>query len=682
MRAKTSCVSWAMGACPRCRSGCGPRSLAKGGPCRGGALRSAGRPGRLQWPPSSARGGPARARPRTGGTSMRGNLSWLALALFPLLLAAPAGALDPRTHQVSPTGIALGDVAATPDAVLPRFSPDGEWLVWVQDATVNEGWNLWAARRWEGSAAVLLSDAYPANEGVVAFEIAPGSARVVYLAGAFGPSGPFQLWSVPIDGSAPPTALHAAPAGYGTADFALTPDGARAVFLADLPTAGQFALWSVPVAGPAGQADRLSPVPSQAGQDVEVFAISPTSGRVAFAGTLTADLFSKVWSAAIGGPAASTPISPLPSDPAQGAVITADLPLAFSNDGARVLFAGDFQTPGTVQLYSNTPTGSPSQADRLNSPPVSGGAVVAYALGPGTNRVVFRGDLLVDERFELWSAPVDGAVNATRLSTSTPSGFTDVTHVVIAPDAQPRVLFRADVLVDEAFDLFTVPVAGGTPTRLSVTGVGTRSLQPDFAVSADGARVVFRGNFTAAGKIELYSAATDGAQSSAVKLCPTPVLNGNVAAFAIDASSTRVVYAGDVLSDGRIELFGVPISGPSTSSARLHPAAGAGENVSAFALAPDGSRVAFLADLTTEGRDALWVTPVAGPETAAVQAHADAVANGAAVPPLAWSADARGVLFLGDLLVNEQFLLWDADEAIFRADHEEGDTSEWTSALP
>ena len=613
---------------------------------------------------------------------MRRILSWLASVVFAVALVAPAGAVNPRTHQVSPTGIANGDVAATPDAVRPRFSPDGEWLVWTQDATVDAGWDLWATRRWEGSAAVRLSDAYPAGEGIVAFEIAPDGARVVYLAGTFGPNGPFRLWSVPIDGSAAPTALHAAPGGYGTAEFALTPDGARVVFVADLPTAGQFALWSVPVAGPAGQADRLSPVPALPAQDVEAFAISPDSARVAFTGTLTADFFNEVWSAPIAGPAPSNPISPVPSDPALGALVTADLPLLFSNDSSRVLFAGDFQTPGTIQLLSNTPTGTQGQADILNGTVTAGGNVVAYGLGPGTNRAVFRGDLLVDERIELWSAPVDAGANAVRLSTSTPSGFSDITHFVIAPDPQPQVLFRQDVLVDDAFDLFAVAVSGGSPVRLNATNVATRTLEPDFAASPDGAYVVFRGNFSTAGKVELYSASTTGAQGSALKICPVPPPGGNIEAFAIDATSTRVVFAGDALTAGRRELFSVAIAGPAAQSVRLHPAAGAGENVAAFALAPDGARVAFLADLTTEGRDALWTAPVTGPDTAAVQAHADPVANGAAVPPLDWSPDARGVAFLGDLLVSDQFLLWDADEAIFAADHEEGDTSEWSSALP
>jgi hypothetical protein len=613
---------------------------------------------------------------------MRRILSWLVFVSVALALVAPAAAVNPRTHQVSPTGIALGDVGATPDAVRPRFSPDGEWLVWVQDASVNEGWDLWAARRWEGSAAVRLSDAYPADEGVVAFEITPDSARVVYLAGGFGPAGPFRLWSVPLDGSAAPTALHAAPAGYGTAEFALTPDGARAVFVADLPTAGQFALWSVPVAGPAGQGDRLSRVPDLAFQDVEAFAIAPDSARVAFTGILTADFFEEVWSAPIAGPAPTNPISPDPSAGAGGALVTADLPLSVSNDSARVVFAGDFETPGTFQLYSNTPTGSQFAADILNGTVTAGGNVVAYGLGPGTNRAVFRGDLLVDERIEIWSAPADAGANAVRLSTSTPSGFSDVTHFVIAPDPQPQVLFRQDVLVDDAFDLFAVPVSGGSAVRLNATNVATRALEPDFAASPDGEFVVFRGNYSTAGKIELYSASTTGGQGSALKICPVPPAGGNIEAFAIDATSARVVFAGDALTAGRSELFSVPIAGPAVQSVRLHPAAGAGENVAAFALAPDGARVAFLADLTTEGRDALWIAPVTGPDTAAVQAHADAVAGGAAVPPLAWSPEARGVAFLGDLLVNEQFLLWDADEAIFAADFEEGDESEWSSAVP
>lgn len=613
---------------------------------------------------------------------MRRFHSWLALVFLAALLAVPAGAVNPRTHQISPTGLAGSDVAWSPPADFPRFSPDGEWVVWVQDATVDEAWDLWAARRWAGGAAVRLSAAHAAGAGVEAFALTPDSRRVVYLAGTFA-TGELRLWSAPIDGSAAPVALHAAPpAGGGVVQFALTPDGARAVFLGDIEDAGEVALWSVPVAGPAGELDRLSPAPGLAGQDVVAFAIAPNSQRVAFAGTLTTDFVNEVWSAPVAGPAPSSPISPVAADPATGAVVSAELPLAVSNDSARVLFAGDFETPGTVQLYSNTHTGSQFSADVLNGAVTSGGNVVAYALGPGTNRAVFRGDLLVDERVEIWSAPADAGANAVRLSTSTPNGFSDVTHFRIGPDPQPAVVFRQDILVDDAYDLFAVPVSGGSPTRLNSTGVSTRVLETDFEVSPDGARVVFRGNFSTAGKVELYSAATDGGQGSAVKICPTPPSNGDIEAFEIAADSARVVFAGDALTDARRELFSVPIAGPPTQAVRLHPAAGAAENVSAFAAAPDGTRVAFLADLTTEGRAAVWFAPIGGPDTAAVQAHADAVANGAAVAPLVWSADARGVLFLGDLVTDERFLLWDADEAVFAADHEEGDASEWSGAVP
>jgi hypothetical protein len=600
------------------------------------------------------------------------------LAAALALGALPALAATPLVHRVSDLGIANGDVAATPVAAAPRFSPDGEWVVWTQDALVNEGWNLYAARRWDGSAPVLLSAAYPTGQGLMAFAVTPDSRRVVYLAGTFA-SGLFELLSAPIDGSAPAVVLSPTPPAGGVAFFELTPDGSRAVLVGDLRVIHQFELWSVPVAGPAGDAVRLNPNPAVPGQDVEAFAVSPDSQRVAFTGVLRGNGFDEVWSAPLAGPPPATPVSPVGSAGALGVLLGPTLPLAFSNDGARVLFAGDFQTPGTVQLWTNTNAGGQGAADTLNGLPTAGGDVVAFALAPGANRAVFLADLLVDEKFELFSALVDGSGTTPRLSPTTLPADGDVTDFRIGPGGSPQVYFRVDATTDQAFDLYRSPIAGGGATRLNDTTVATRSLQTDFAAAPDGSRVVFRGNFDAAGKIELYSAPGTGAAGSANRISRTPTPAGaTVAAFAIASTSAAVVYAGDLQTAGRSELWSVPIAGG--ASAKLHPDAGANENVSAFALAPGGAEAAFLADLVVNDRFDLWLAPLTGSAPAAPVA-VTAVTNGDVALPLVWSGEGHGVVFLGDLETDERFLLWDADTLIFRADFEEGDDSEWSAAV-
>jgi hypothetical protein len=331
-------------------------------------------------------------------------------------------------------------------------------------------------------------------------------------------------------------------------------------------------------------------------------------------------------------------------------------------------------------------------ADPLHDDPVAGGGPAAFAIARDTGRVVFLGDLDVAGRQELYSAALDGSGNEERLSHATLQSAGDVTDFEIGPGGSPRVVFRADALVDERYDLYQVPAAGGVgPTRLNVTTAANGDVLPDFAIALDGARVVFRGNNTNAARVELYSAATTGGSGSAIRLSPTtPVTGANVETFAISRDSTRVVFRGDLDLDERVELFSAPIAA-SNQMVKLHPAAGLNEEVTGFALACDGleveivcdgSRVALLADFTVNGRYALWTAPVAGPAGAAVQAHAEPVANGDAGTPLVWSEDGLGVLFPGDLDFDERYHLWDADELVFRADHEEGDTSEWSAELP
>ncbi len=608
-------------------------------------------------------------------TRLSAGLAVVAAALF-VLFPAPATAA-PTVHRVSAAALAASDVVGVP---APRFSPDGKWAVYVEDAEVDGAFELWSVRRWAGSVPVRLSAALASGRAVTDFAITPDSSRVVFLADQ-NAAGRFDLWSAPIDGSSPPTQLdQSLPSGGQVVSFAVAPDGSRVVYLGDVRTDNQYELWSVPPAGPGSQRRQCSPNPQTAGNDVEAFTLAADSQHVLFAGLLRNNGVDELWSAPITCSSVGVRVSPVPSAGALGIFYSPGLEFRTTADGSRAIFAGDFQTPGTINLWTVLAGGPATGAHVLNPPPTAGGGVAAFAVAPGTNRVVLRGDLFTSQVEELWSVAADASGSAVRISSSTPQANGDVTGFVIGPGSSPQVVFRGDQLVDERFDVYRVPLTGGSqPVRLSGTAVATASAGSDLAISPNGQRIVFRGDFATAGKTELWSASTSGGAGSAVRLNPssTPAA-GDVEAFVIDATSSRVVYAGDVGVDGRRELWTVPIAGPGNSSARLHPAAGSGENVSAFELAPDGSSVAFLADLRDATKDELWVAPTAGPAPSA-PVHDPPPSGGNATTPLAWADDSLGVLFLGDLTIAAKFDLWDADLAIFRSDFEGGDTSEWSS---
>jgi hypothetical protein len=595
-------------------------------------------------------------------------------------VALPALAANPAVHRVSDLGIANSGVAQSPPEDQPRFSPDGKWAVWTQDAEISNAWNLYAARRWEGSTPARLSAAYTAGQGIAAFAITPDSQRVVYLAGSFS-TGLYQLWSVAIDGSSSPVRLNPTPpANGGVTGFEIAPNGSRVVFRGDLPTDEEFALWSVPVAGPSAQAVQLSPAPQVAGSDVNAFVITADSQRAVYDGVLRNNAVDELWSSPLAGGAAAR-LNPQLAG-AFGVDPSPAVAFRSSADGSRVLYVGDFRTPGRFELFTVPAAGPATSASAISVTAVPQGNVAEFELASGTPKVVFLGDLLVAGTVQLWASAVDGSGTPVRLSHASPVSGGNVTGFAIASGASPRVLFRGDAFVDERYDLYQVAITGGGPTRLNSVSVATGDVETDFAISPDGTAVVFRGNLNSADKIELYSAASNGGSGSAQRLSPSSTPTGaNVDAFAIDATSTTVVYAGDVSTDGRTELWSVPIAGPASSGLRLHPAPGANQNVTAFALSPGGADVAFIADLVVDQRFDLWWAPLAGPAATAPVA-VTAVAGGNVELPLVWADDGHGVLFLGDLETDQRFPLWDADTMIFRADFEGDDTAEWSSAVP
>jgi dipeptidyl aminopeptidase/acylaminoacyl peptidase len=613
----------------------------------------------------------------------RSRLVPAALAAVPALLfpLAPAAADSlPAVHRVSAPALAASDVVGVP---APRFSPDGKWAVYVQDAEIDGAFELWSVRRWPGSVPVRLSAALPTGRAVADFAIAPDSSRVVFLADQSA-AGKFELWTVPIDGSTSPAVLNQSlPSGGQVVSFALAPDGSRVVYLGDVRTDNQFELWSVPPAGPGAQRRQCSPDPQTAGNDVEAYTIASDAQHVIFAGLLRNNGVDELWSAPITCSSVGARISPVPSNGALGIFYSPGLEFRTTADGSRVIFAGDFQNPGPVALWT-VPAGGPATSAHLLSPPPPPGAggAAAFEVASGVNRVVLRGDLFTAGVQELWSVAADGSGSPQHISSSTPQADGDVTDFVIASGSSPQVAFRGDQLVDQRFDVYRVSInGGGQPVRLNATTVATAAAGTDLAFSPDGQRILFRGDFATSGRVELWSASSSGGAGSAVRLNPASVpTGGNVDAFAVDATSARVVFAGDVAVDGRRELWTVPVAGPGSSAARLHPAAAAGEGVAEFELSPDGSQVAFLAALRDPTQAELWIAPVAGPAPAA-PVHDPPVTGGNATAPLAWADDSLGVLFLGDLATAAKFELWDADVRIFRADFEGGDTAEWSAAV-
>src|SRR5262249_10067805 len=129
-----------------------------------------------------------------------------------------------------------------------RVSPDGERVVYAADQDTAATVELYGTRLDGTELPFKYNQALawgPELGDVLAFDVAPGVARVVYLADETADQV-FDLYAARSDGRGGPRRLTAALGGTGDVlqGFALAPSGQRVVFQYD---AAAFGLYSVPV---------------------------------------------------------------------------------------------------------------------------------------------------------------------------------------------------------------------------------------------------------------------------------------------------------------------------------------------------------------------------------------------------------------------------------------------------
>jgi len=441
------------------------------------------------------------------------------------------------------------------------ISPDSRWVVYKP-----VGPAIFVVPIEGGVAPVRLNDP-PPRPSPAAFHqrISSDSRRVVYLSD-ISANNAYEVLSVPIDRSAPPVQLTPGfSEGRAAISFTITPDGQRVVYLADLVD-DVFELFVAPIDG--GSGDSVSPAlrlngPLVAGGDVD--------------------------------------------DPTAESAL--ELAYQISPDGERVVYLADQDADEVFELYSVSLLAR-QPVRKLNAPLPAGGDVVrGFCISPDGSTVVYRADQEANDRFELYSVPIDGQAPPLRLNSALPDGgdvggnvtswFTTV--FAISPEGS-RVVYIGDQEQNDVFGLFSVPIDGGEPpVSLTVTlapngDLGPRvAYLPDFVISPDGGLVSYWADPEVNDRWELYCAPIKG-NEPARKLNGALVAGGDVGAqfighvspyyghplFQFAQSAQRVVYMADQDADEVYEIFSAPSDG-SAAPVRLHDS-----------LAPLGGAFQFL----------------------------------------------------------------------------------------
>jgi Tol biopolymer transport system component len=271
--------------------------------------------------------------------------------------------------------------------------------------------------------------------------------------------------------------------------------------------------------------------------------------------------------------------------------------------------------------------------------------------------------------------------------------FGDVIDFEITSDGQYGV-FTADMAEDDVYDLYSIPIGGGTPTKLnnvtSEFGVSGFILSPDggrvvygvdndlysvpvkglknesveldtgginigyVTISPDSSRVVYPVIENMFSARELYSVPIEG--GNAVRLNGDMVELGSVDYYFIVVSpdSKHVIYRADQETFAVDELYSVPIDGPVSAGVKLNSALPEGGDVDFknFAVSPDSSRVVYVADQDVDEVDEIFSVPITGPATSGVKLN-DPLPLGGDVENFKINPDSSSVIYRADQETND-----------------------------
>ncbi|MCP3982244.1 MAG: hypothetical protein GY716_23305 [bacterium] len=457
---------------------------------------------------------------------------------------------------------------------------DGQTVVYRADAVTDGVGELFSVPI-AGGATTRLNQNLVASGDVLDYGIAPGDEYVVFRADA-NVDERTELFSVPVGGGTPVRVHPEMPAGGDVILWRFSGD--RVIVVADIETNGTFDIYSTPVEGgasirlngtlPAGGntngilvRDEL--VQYLAEQDtvglVELYVVPDTGGTsVKLSGTFAAGSNGVNTSSA--GEDNHTIYIADQDVPAQyeayGVASTGGTPIKLSGAMVgggdinrvsatrdRAVYRGDQDTDAVDELYSVPWSGGPPT--RLNDPLVPSGDVDSYKVSIYSDRVVYLADQDIDNVQELYSVPLTGGT-VIKLHEPLPVGG-DVGSDYQLPDSErsDRVLYRRQPTQGiTRFEMFSVPIGGGTPTPL---GVGNPRGVTGFRRTPSG--IVLYKSIPPSGGFgnAIYIDALVGGQASPA-LNPAP---GSTDVATASVAGDRIMFATDLSVPNQDEIFGV-----------------------------------------------------------------------------------------------------------------------------
>ena len=531
---------------------------------------------------------------------------WIALYFSLLVLAA--------TSALASGPVKLNDPLPSGASGVQRawISPDSQTVVYVGDLNTAGAYEIYSTdigggvdTRLNAAYSVGGSVAYSSENGVA---FSQNSAMVLYLADVAG-TGKWELYAAPRDGSQPAEKISltiTAPAGYvssfipgydnisaiylaATSEndkfelyrgyfagggigllyrvspelptgrkvvaYKLSPDQSRVVYLADQDTDDHYELYSAPAVGFLSSGSwagtRISTPLTGSGQISSDFVITPDSNWVVYIADADGDGVNEAWKVSITG-GASTQVGP-PHISGAGPLESS---LQVTPDGSRVLFRTQFNgSPYHLAAVSTSSWGY----FLLTSTLPSTATVMDFRISPDSQWVAYIADADTDTVEELYSHRMDNVTGPFKLHQDL-SGLQSVSSYRIGENN--RVAFVADPGTVGDDRILATPNWGGPARILNPNAIASSWVSASIGLAHRGRLAVYRANQRILGARELWAVPTSGI-SPPVLLCDQLSTGKAVYNWWIAPDESRVVYIADRDIQGEYELFSteLPVAG-------------------------------------------------------------------------------------------------------------------------
>lgn len=313
---------------------------------------------------------------------------------------------------------------------------------------------------------------------VQAFDVTPDGTKIV-VAADLTVTGRYDLVVANRDGSSPAT-LATMPATGAVSEIVISPDGTKVAYLADAELDGAPDAYVVAVTG--GTPAKVSPPRAAASTALRASTIawSRDSKFIAVAGDFTTDKRNElVVTDTTAAPVSPAAVLAAADVPAPGVRPSTGVSVGLRpiwTAGGKVCFKADLAVAtATYRLYCSSPNGA--DFAELANQPAAPALLGTYGISPDGAAIALSADSAEHPgAYEIFKMPADGSSAATRISSgaltaaaNTNRGPALSANLLFSPDGS-MLAYAADQLVDNRFEPYVLPLAGGTERRVAIVG--------------------------------------------------------------------------------------------------------------------------------------------------------------------------------------------------------------------